>query len=369
MSLSRRLLLASFLSLCAACDARRESDTAPLYADVPATPETLCPTGPDRGGGDVHDWVISRLIVDDGQDPPGTRGYHGFDLDDRFSSSTTPMQTPLDCNHGDFFSTLDPDQNMGSCSTGSRGGGSGCRGGVDNQLPMVAQVMQQLSVLLDLQRMYDDGIASGALAYLLRVEGVNGTLGPLLNDPSVTVRVYPRAWPAFADCSRIAAPGQTWQVDDRDLAAAGDLSSAVLTFHGCIVDGRLRVEPRDATGSGLPLPLFARGTSVRTVDLLRSTFRVNLSGVDRNDGGNLGGWVRECDMFDALTSVPDVAPFEESIGYLVNEFVDVATTAGDAGLSCTRPEGGISVGVGFEMVRAVIAPTTTAGRPAGTCAR
>ncbi len=83
----------------------------------------VIPTEPD-GGSSSYDYVINRFSLDEGSEAPGTRGYYGFNLDERYSPAATASQQRNDCSHGDYFSVVDPDQNMGTCASGAVGGGS-----------------------------------------------------------------------------------------------------------------------------------------------------------------------------------------------------------------------------------------------------
>lgn len=316
----------------------------------------------------TYDYVINRLLVDEGQDPPGTRGFYGFNLDDRYSRSTTSQQMPLDCNHGDYFSTIDPDQNMGTCAAGTSGGGSGCQGGVDNQLPVIAQTLQQFQASLNVQALLDEQTSGGSLTILVRVEDVNGTPGPTLNDPSVRVLVYPNAWALFPNCADINNPGQMYQVDDRSLNTPGDLSSAKLRFDGSIVNGRLIITPTAASSSmpNFSIPLPIQGVMLN-LDLYRTQLRVTMGDADRGTNGNLGGFVLQTTLLNALTMVPALMPFRDAAAPLIEGFVDVATNTGGSGASCMNPEGGIGMGLGFTTVRANISPMSTATRPATAC--
>lgn len=323
---------------------------------------------PDAGPGSTFDYVINRLLLDEGQDPPGTRGFYGFNLDDRYSGSTASQQMPLDCNHGDYFSTIDTDQNMGTCTAGMPGGGSACHGGVDNQLPVIAQTLQQFQASLNVQALLDGQTSGGDLTILVRVSGVNGTPGPTLNDPSVHVSVYPNAWALFPNCADINMPGQMYQVDNRSLNTPGDLSTAKLQFDGRITNGRLIISPSaaSATQPNFSIPLPIQGVML-SLDLYKTQLRVTMNDADRGTNGNLGGYVRQTVLLDALTMVPALMPFRDAAAPLIEGFVDVATNYTNMGASCTNPEGGIGMGLGFTTVRAVIAPTSTATRPATAC--
>lgn len=192
-------------------------DSGTPRTDVPATPQ-------DTGEARTYDYVINHLLLDEGAEPGvTTRAFYGFNLDGRTSPSRTASQQAADCSHGDYFSTLDPDQNMGTCAAGTAGGGAACQGGVDNQLPNVGQTIMQFQASLNLQNTLNEQVESGKFLIMVRISGVNGTLGPALNDPAVEVSVYPYAYAAFPNCANIQMANQMYQIDNRSLSTPGDL--------------------------------------------------------------------------------------------------------------------------------------------------
>ena len=309
--------------------------------------------------------MIHRFTIDEATEPPGDVGVHGFNLDGRHSSAIAERQLPLDCNHGDHFSILDPDQNAGTCRDGNVGGGPGCEGGVDNQLPHVVQVLRQFQPTFDFQRTLDDEMRRGRGLMILRVSGVDGDLGPALNDPAVQVSVYPFVVPTFADCADIARPRQSYSVVDRSLYTPGDLSSARAQFLGSIVDGRLRVAPTVITATTrFPLSLPHSNGPV-ALGLHDTRLRLTLGDAGAT-AGNLGGYASQDDLSDALLALlmahmhpPDAAR------PLVQGFTDVATGATPP--SCNYPRGGVGVGLGFDAVAAVVSPTTVPDAVLGVC--
>ena len=320
----------------------------------------------DAGEARTYDYVINRLLLDEGAEPGvTTRAFFGFNLDGRNSPSRTASQQAADCSHGDYFSTVDPDQNMGTCMAGTAGGGAMCQGGVDNQLPNVAQTIMQFQASLNVQALLNEQIDSGKLLILVRLSGVNGTLGPSLNDSSVHVSVYPFAYAAFGNCANIQMGNQMYSVDNRSLNTAGDLNSAKLQFDGQIVNGRLRVNPPAANAAApnfsLPLPLMGQNLQL---DLYQTQLRVTPGATDGTNG-NLGGYLRQTDLITALTTIPALMQFRDAAGPLIQGFVDIAT--GTPTASCDAPQGGIGVGLGFATKIATILPTTVAAAPSGVC--
>jgi len=317
----------------------------------------------DAGPGATYDYVINRLLLDEGAEPPAMRPFYGFNLDGRNSPSTTAQQQAVDCSHGDYFSVVDADQNMGTCAAGSAGGGMGCRGGVDNQLPNVAQTIQQFQPSLDVQGTLNEQVTEGRFLIVVRVTDVNGTLGPTLNDPSVNVLVYPYAFANFANCANIQMPNQSYTIDNRSLTAAGDLSTARLRFTGSIVNGRLRVAPPAASGANTPnfsIPLSLMGMTLN-LDLFQTQLRFNLA-----DGsmGNLGGYLKQTTLITALTTIPALMQFRDAAAPLIQGFVDIAT---GTPVSCDNPEGGIGVGLGFTTRPITLTAMGAAAGTAGNC--
>jgi len=335
------------------------ADAGTPGTDVPATPQ-------DAGEARTYDYVINHLLLDEGAEPGvTTRAFFGFNLDGRISPSRTASQQAADCSHGDYFSTVDPDQNMGTCMAGTAGGGAACQGGVDNQLPNVAQTIMQFQASLNVQNTLNEQVDSGKFLIMVRISGVNGTLGPALNDPAVEVSVYPYAYAAFPNCANIQMANQMYQIDNRSLTTPGDLNSARLKFQGSIVNGRLRVNPPAAnpTMPNFSIPLSLQGMTLN-LNLFQTQLRVTPGETD-GINGNLGGYLRQNDLIDALTTIPALMQFRDAAGPLIQGFVDIAT--GTPTASCDAPQGGIGVGLGFTTKRATILPTTLATAPTGVC--
>lgn len=358
---------------CLGVDASVEGDAIvaqDVVSGVDATVggDVIIGSSPDAGAR-TFDFVVNRMLLDEGAEPGvTTRAFYGFNLDGRFSPSRTASQGPADCSHGDYFSTVDPDQNMGSCFAGAAGGGSACHGGVDNQLPNLAQTVMQFQASLNVQRALDDSINRASLLMLIRVSDVNGALDSTLDDPSVTVRVYTVVHPTFADCANIQVGYQTYAVDNLSLTSPGDLDSATFQYAGSIVHGRLRV---NAATSSAASPTFriavpavgVVGSPSFVVSLYQTALRVDLSSMG-GANGNMGGYLRQTDVISALTTIPALMAFRDAAGPLIQGFVDIAT---GAGTSCESPSGGIGVGLGFTALPAVIAPATVSGAVPRTC--
>lgn len=320
--------------------------------------------GGGGGAGQTLDFVITRLSLDSSS-MIANRGAHGFNVDGRFSPRTGGM--PLDCEKADAFSPIDADQNMGTCTAGMANGGAGCQGGVDNQLPEIAETVGGLvGGGMDIGALVQEQITEGSLAVILRVEGINGTPGPTLNDDNVTVKLYPFAHPMFASCANIGMPNQPYQVDPRSVEG-NDLARARFTYTGRIRNGRLQVNST-GTGPGFSLGIPVQNTTIN-LNLFSVAMRFNLAD---GSGGNLGGMVLRSDLAATL-AMPGLLPdgiMPDTVNALLGGFVDIATDSMNRpGMgSCDMMNaGGIGAGLGFEVRPAMVNATVAARPMTGTC--
>lgn len=333
--------------------------------------------GDDASGGgttpapaQTFDYVISGITIDQGTGgaapAPAThaQGVAGFDLDGLKSTTADAMtRGNAACSHADFFSTLDTDQNTGTCAAGTARGGASCQGGVDNQLPEIAATVMGFGT--DVRASLNDAVAQGKVAILVRVTGVNGTPGPTLNDSSVNVLVYPVGRPMFSSCSNIGMPGQMYAVDNASLRTAGDLSTAIFSSPGSIVNGRLRVSPPAATGTAnFTFTLPVQGMNI-PLGLFKTQLRVDMT-ADRGSNGNLGGYAQLGPLSSMLGALLPAGIPASTVQTVLQSLVDIQDPAGNA-MGCTAPNGGISLGLGFQTVRAVIAAAPVAGAQMGMC--
>jgi len=363
-------------------DASADGSGATDRSDGPGTPDVSSPdaaadaprVGPDvpdleDGGivGPTFDFVLTDLTIDGnkagGSPAPTTvtRGLAGFNLDGRFTGPTSTA--PEECQHGDFFSELDPDQNMGTCAAGAARGGAGCRGGVDNQLPEIAETVDGFGG--DVRGAIAELTRTGQTSVLVRVSGVDGPLSPTLDDPRVTVRIYTVGRPLFADCARIGTPGLEYAVDDASLTRPGDLAAARFRFNGRIVAGRLQTLPTGSNTSpdfALDLPL---GTLVAPLSLFRTQLRCDLT-ADRALRGNLGGSTPLREAVNAIIPALPGGISPSVVNAVIQSFVDLQDPPGDPA-GCRAPNGSIGLGLGFTGVRAVIAPPSVRGPQPGRC--
>ena len=352
----------------------------PAPVDVPAVTEDI----PVREL--TYDYVISGLTIDDGMNvdmPAAIRmGLTGFDLDGIKSGPSPAAAEHRHCAHGDFFSTLDPDQNMGTCADGMMRGGPMCVGGVDNQLPNIASTLRSLMPNLDLRGSLSTAVAGGSVNILMRVSGVNGTPAVGFNDSSVTVRFYPIGRPLFASCSNISTPGQgvpsgmpSYAIDTASLTNPSDLNSTSLVFQGSIVNGRLRLNPPTSTTTpNFRLPLAVSGRTVN-IDLYSAQMRVDLTS-DRGMRGNLGGYIRLSDLVTVISNLGlSITPEQiRQFAPILQGFIDVEVPSGDA-MGCGEraddagipSTGGIGFGVGVTVTRAQISGMTVTGEQPGMC--
>lgn len=311
-------------------------------------------TTPTPAAEQTFDYVLNALNIDANTDPASA--HTGFNVDNRFSGSNMSSLQDADCNHIDFFSSLDSDQNQGTCP------GTSCRGGVDNQLPELATAIQTAAGM-DVRQAIAGQITSGKLILLMRVSGVNGTPAPGFNDPSVVVRIYighPNV-PA-AQCSTLFAGGTSFAVDTNSLMAGStNLNNALFQFNGSIVNGRLQVTPGMGTNSVLPIPLPEIQGLRLTLNVNNPQIRMTLT-ADRGTNGNLGGFLLRSEVVTAICN--GFAQFCEVARSLVDGLVDVQTGT-PAG--CAMPNGGISLGLGLTAVRATIAATPVTGAQPGMC--
>ncbi len=317
--------------------------------------------GPETGR--VLLFALDRLTIE----PTGATTRAGFNLDGIFSVAGTPRS----CSQADFASALDQDQNQASAAvdpmTGRSTGvsspcavGATCRGGVDNVLPAIADFVGTSAgqdVRVNSQRMID----SGELAFIVRISGVDD----LMNDPSVTMRVY-QAFPTFSTGCTSVLPDREYAIAQSSLVAgATSIEQARFSVRASIVGGRLI--PR--SGSTLPLPV-APGVAV---DVLSTILRANVSETALTSG-NLGGYARGSQFYNAVVMMnPTLAPLAAiAIGQFVDLEEPIPMPGGAAGFcartSRTPPEfGNLGIGATFSAVRATIAMAPTATRPLGAC--
>ncbi len=315
-----------------------------------------------EGPSETYDYVINRLLLDDSAPTQSDRGFYGFNLDGRFSPSSQALLRAEDCGWSDHFSIIDPDQNTGTCVVGELGGGSRCGGGVDNQLPNILYtLLSYRPTFVSGGQLFAQQIDLGRYTLIVRVLGVHGVPGPSLNDPAVTIRVYPVAWPVSEDCASVQRPMQTYAVDDRSLREAGNLDTPLLEFPGCVLRGRLRQVAPQPTSAPTPMVLPLVDSARLPLHDLRLRFDL---ATGEATSGNLGGTLSTTEVVTALGTVVSDRLALKVIPML--GYQDVAF-GGASGVNCDYPPGLISVGLGFTALRANIQPTTVSGPIPGAC--
>jgi hypothetical protein len=330
---------------------------------IDSGPDVEEDAGPETGR--TLTFALDRLTIE----RSGSTAYAGFNLDGIFSNPDGT--TPRSCMRGDYSSTLDLDQNHPIAAldpmTGRPSGGpsmcapgAGCRGGVDNQLPEIADLVQSSSgmdVRANAQRFLD----TGELAFIVRISGVDD----LMNDPSVTLRVY-QAYPTFSTGCTSVTPDREYAIAQSSLVdGATSIDQARYRVRGAIVNGRLIPNG----GASLPLPV-APGL---TVDVLGAMLRANVTEAALT-AGNLGGYARGTQFYEAIVAMmPSIAPLAATlVGQLVDLEEPIPTPGSAPGL-CARatlqpPQfGNIGIGATFSAVRATVAPSPAAAREPGTC--
>jgi hypothetical protein len=341
------------------------SDT-PTASDTPVTGNDGS-TATDSGSGSctnsypsgttttTYDYVINTLTIDSGG-TSFTVPYHGFNVDNAFTPAH-PRMAPPDCSHQDYFSAIDPDQNMGTCSST----GTGCVGGVDNQLPSLATTISATGT--DVGMALGDELTQGKLILLVRVSGVHGTPSPTLTDCNVNVTIFV-GHPLGTSCSTIFNGSSMFAVDNSSLNTAGDLTSAKYQFTGQIINGRLSINPGTGAGNtfAIPLPPIA-GVNI-TLNVHNLQVRLSMTAT-AGSNGNLGGFLLTSDVTSAIeTALPQYATL---VGGVIGGLSDVATGSPAGCYNVDAGTGGIGLGFGFTTVGAVISPTAVTGAPSGTC--
>ena len=325
---------------------------------------------PTPGPAQTFDYVINSITVDqaNGMAPnpaTATAGVAGFDLDNLKSTpADAMMRGTAACSHADFFSTLDSDQNTGTCAAGAARGGASCQGGVDNQLPEIAATVQGFGT--DIRATLTEQLQQGKVAILVRVANVNGTPGPSLNDSAVDVYLYPIGRPMFASCSNIGMVGQNYAVDSSSLMGGNDLiANAQYHYTGSIVNGRLRIAPpAGSTTANFTFNLPVMGMNI-PLALFKTQLRVDMT-ADRGANGNLGGYAQLAPLASMLGALLPAGIPISTVQTVLQSLVDIQDPSGNA-MGCTAPNGGISLGLGFTTVRANIQAAPVTGAQMGMC--
>jgi hypothetical protein len=172
------------LTLTTACGARVVADDAAPSGEDHVTIVPSDAIVPPPGPGATFTFVFDSLAIDptDSPDVPHT----GFDLDSLYSTDTDMGG----CDHPDYYSIYDNDQHCltrtETCSVTPNPGcartNPGCRGGVDNQLPTLANTLET-ATNTDVRTALQTAVTTSRFSVLLRLSGVNDSR----NDGSVRV--------------------------------------------------------------------------------------------------------------------------------------------------------------------------------------
>jgi hypothetical protein len=319
-----------------ACSPSTTPDVSPVdaVADVaPPPPRTLT-------------FVFDRLEIDPTDDP--SQPHSGFNLDDLFSTDIDPGG----CGLTDFFAMYDDDQHCADvvderCATapnpGCRSSDPACRGGVDNQLPTLANTILT-AANTDVRANLAESVAHNEVVLLVRVSGIDN----LANDDAVRVAFY-RGFPRFIDgCDRVD-PGREYSIDRRDLSGGADVDvNARVGFDASIVDGRLRVRGTPASPV-LDVPFIFLEEVIFSLPLHAARFRADI-GIGALDRGTLGGFTPPEELVQPSKCWQCPDPFQV-IGGLVDIQMDGICDGSNLN---PRGFGAIGMGLGVHAVSATI---------------
>ena len=87
---------------------------------------------------------------------------------------------------------------------------------------------------------------------------------------------------------------------------------------------------------------------------------------DRGVNGTLGGYLLLAPLVPVLGTLLPAGIPASTIQTVLQSLVDVQDPPSNA-MGCTAPNGGIAIGYGFSVVRAVISPSAVSGPQAGMC--
>ncbi|MDP3277431.1 MAG: hypothetical protein Q8Q09_19750 [Deltaproteobacteria bacterium] len=362
----------------ASMDAAMEAATSPDVANVPdtlsasdgaavsdasdAAADVVVPLEPETGRTLV--FVLDTLTIEETRSP--TRA--GFNIDGIYSH--TSGSTPRSCMKGDAVSSLDSDQNASEMALDPATGratapgsmcvpGVGCRGGVDNQLPAIADTIMGfgMNVRAETQRR----VTQSENVFVIRVTDVDD----LTNDPAVTIKIYEAFATFSSNCTSVLPDRQYAIAQEALLPGTMDIAQARFSLRARIVDGRVQA----LSGATLRLPA-APGL---VLDVLSTQIRADLTETTLASG-NLGGYARGGQFYDGLVAMN---PLLASLaGPLVADFCDLeeplptpGSAMGLCALGNARPPrfGNIGIGARFTAVRATVAAMPLSARPAGAC--
>ncbi len=315
-----------------------------------------------------YDFVVRTLTIDDRYDVGVA--HTGLNIDGLFSG-------PADadgCNHEDFFSRYDSDQHRPpGCAPMAHGGAllnsPSCAGGVDNQWLQIFNELQTGRPNVNMRTELLERIFGGQLTYLIRISEVND----VTTDPMVRVRVW-EGYPQFVDCRSMFSGGAEFSVATSTLGPNGSNIDADALFNqpGRIEAGRLVVSHGAGAASiRLPVPAVLGGVFLPSPNgfALRDVrIRLTLSadGVTASDGVIAGWFVGE-----NLIPLCICDDFHTYVNALLARIVDIRLPGSTVCVDRSIPEnpqfGGVSAGVGFTAVRAIIRSQPAGARVPGMC--
>jgi hypothetical protein len=338
---------------------------------------SACPAPPTPSRSDVDPWaraagrhappssgrtltyVFSSLAIDP---PPQSErdSVAGFNLDGIYSVAFHPRlgDTPNSCATPDQPSRTDLDSNCpeqfwiestGRCiSRGCNDRDPKCFGGVDNQLPSIAAMFEQISPAYPPRRdVVARAFSIGHAAFIVQLRGVDS----FDHDEDVRVSIS-RAVPLSPPPCNASIPLRAYAL--ASLRAGGaDTREGFATIRA----GRLR-----ATIEGtVQLPLVGLQTALREWPLDDVRFAVDL----REEGGTNGN-------FGATTSYEPLALL---VGEAIPGWDSIIASSADIEESprCQRDtetptmRNRISVGLRFNWTRAVLEPRELGEPPPGAC--
>ncbi len=274
--------------------------------------------------------------------------------------------TPNSCDKHDAPSPLDFDSNCPveqwdwrtgrSFALGCDPSRQSCRGGVDNQLPGIADGLEVLSnqwAMLEYRRFVRRMFAQGHAAMVVQVHDVDS----LEDDSFVRVSLV-RAVPDFGAPCDSSVDGQRYVALRRAVIDGDPQRAVVQSSVAWIQGGRLRVR-FDGTVE-FPFADWLPGLWEWPIERLQ--FAVDLR-EERGARGNFGA------VIPARRVVDHVLPMADwNAPVIISGFVDIERMGACRGPSGGRgPMGDIAIGFGFELTRATLSDSVADGPRAGAC--
>lgn len=355
-------------------DAPQPSD-AGLAPDIVAPPTTRCelstPVWPERsatppqwGSGQTFTYAVSEMTVD--AFPEDRAPIAGFDLDGRFNTELdesacgmVDIRSPLECENNCSPSLVSRD---GVCA---RAGceGADCRGGVDNNLPILVALLGALRsrdfAYQDVRPFIERAYRTGQAALVVQVSGVDD----ITQDDLVAVRVI-RVVPAYvalpASACNAALLDQRYAVASRAVVNGDPTRPIVRDGVGRIHRGVLRAR----FNGEIHVPFIDGGPSIRDWPIESAQFAINLT-QEGGTAGNLGGAITVQTLLPSFGTMPE----PDQIGRFLGSIADLPDSTGTCVRfgGCVEIFGRISIGVHFSLVRAVLEPRVLDAPPIGAC--